>query len=65
MSTTSRYLILAIVWVLAVGAPSIADAQVQSNNFLNTIIGIFHVSGKVVNSLSGMARGRRSSAVGP
>ena len=27
--------------------------------------GIFHVSGKVVNSLSGMARGRRSSAVGP
>ena len=27
--------------------------------------GIFHVRGKVVNSLSVMARGRRSSAVGP
>jgi hypothetical protein len=27
--------------------------------------GIFHVSGKVVNSLSGMARGRRSSAAEP
>ena len=36
----------------------------EIGDFRQRIYGSFHVSGKVVNSLSGMGRGRCSSAVG-
>lgn len=49
MSTSFRRILFFFILLLAVTAPAVADAQVQTNNFLNTIIETYRVKAEQWN----------------